>query len=73
MRQSNLICSVNKENSTANNAINDSPYKVNDAANAGEVNSSPSMELTLSWWGALSTKKYQPECVNDKSSTERRR
>ena len=48
MRQSNLICSVNKENSTANNAINDSPYKVNDAANAGEVNSSPSMELTLS-------------------------
>ena len=32
----------------------------------------PSMELTLSRWGGLSTKKFQPECVNEKSSAERR-
>ena len=31
---------------------------------------SPSMELTLSWRGGLSTKKFQPECVNEESSTE---
>ena len=30
-----------------------------------------SMELTLSRWGGLST-KFQPECVNVESSTERR-
>ena len=32
----------------------------------------PAMELTLSRWGGLSTKKFQPECVNKKCSTERR-
>ena len=31
-----------------------------------------SIEITLSWWGGLSTKKFQPECVNEESSTERR-
>ena len=31
----------------------------------------PSMELTLSRWGGLSTKKFQSECVNEESSTER--
>ena len=36
------------------------------------TSSTPSMELTLSWWGGLSTKKFQAECVNEKSSTERR-
>ena len=30
------------------------------------------MELTLSRWGRLSTKKFQSECVNEDSSTERR-
>ena len=30
------------------------------------------MELTLSRWGGLSTKKFQPERVNEESSTERR-
>ena len=30
------------------------------------------MELTLSQWEGLSTKKFQPECVNEESSTERR-
>ena len=33
---------------------------------------SPSMELTLLRWGGISTKKFQPECVNEESSTERR-
>ena len=33
---------------------------------------SPSMELTLSRWRGLSTKQFQPECVNEESSTERR-
>ena len=33
---------------------------------------SPSMELTFSQWRGLSTKKFQPECVNEDSSTERR-
>ena len=33
----------------------------------------PSMsELSLSRWLGLSTKKFQPECVNEESSTERR-
>ena len=32
----------------------------------------PSVELTLPWWGGLSTKKFQPECVNEKSSTDHR-
>ena len=26
----------------------------------------PSMEMTLSLWNGLSTKKFQPECVNEK-------
>ena len=30
------------------------------------------MELTLSRWGGLSTKQFQPECVYEESSTERR-
>ena len=30
------------------------------------------MELTLSRWGGLSTKKFQPEYVNEESSNERR-
>ena len=30
------------------------------------------MELTLLRWGGLSTKKFQPEFVNEESSTERR-
>ena len=34
--------------------------------------STPSMELTLSWWGGLSTKKFQPECINEENSTEHR-
>ena len=33
--------------------------------------STPSVELTLSRWGGLSTKRFQPECVNEESSTER--
>ena len=33
---------------------------------------SPSMELNLSRWGSLSTKKFQAECVNEESSNERR-
>ena len=33
----------------------------------------PSMELTLPRWGGLSTKKFQLECVNKESLTERRR
>ena len=36
------------------------------------VTISPSMELTLSRWGGLSTEKFQPDCVNEDSSTERR-
>ena len=35
------------------------------------VTISPSMELTLSRWGGLST-EFQPDCVNEDSSTERR-
>ena len=31
-----------------------------------------SMELTLSLWGGSSTKKFQPECIKEESSTERR-
>ena len=34
---------------------------------------SPSMKLPLSWWGGLSTKKFQRECVNEESSIERHR
>ena len=34
--------------------------------------STPSMELILPRWGGLSTKKFQPECVKEESSTERR-
>ena len=30
------------------------------------------MELTLSRWEGLSTKQFQPERINEKSSTERR-
>ena len=30
----------------------------------------PSMELTLLRWWGLSTKKFQPECVNEERSTE---
>ena len=33
---------------------------------------SPSIELTLSQWGGLSTKKFKPEYVNEDSSIERR-
>ena len=33
---------------------------------------SPSMKLTLSRWGSLSTKKFQPKCADEDSSTERR-
>ena len=32
---------------------------------------SPSMKLNLSRWGGLSTKQFEPECVNEESSTER--
>ena len=39
IRQSNLISNVNKGNSTANNAIDDSSNKVNDAVNNGDANS----------------------------------
>ena len=28
------------------------------------------MELTLSQWGGLATKKFQPECANEESPTE---
>ena len=31
-----------------------------------------SMKLILSQWGGLSTKKFQPKCVNEESLTERR-
>ena len=31
----------------------------------------PLMELTLSRWGDLATKKFQPECINEESSTDR--
>ena len=30
----------------------------------------PSMEMTLSLWSGLSTKKFQPECVNEKKVLE---
>ena len=30
------------------------------------------MEPTLSRWGGLAIKKFQLECVNEESSTERR-
>ena len=30
------------------------------------------MELALSRWGGLFIKQFQPECVNEESSTERR-
>ena len=29
----------------------------------------PSMKLILSQWGDLSTKKFQPDCVHEESST----
>ena len=32
----------------------------------------PSMKLTFSRWGGLCTQKFQPKCVNEESSTERR-
>ena len=35
-------------------------------------NQPPSMKLTLSRRGGLSIKKFQPKCVNEESSTERR-
>ena len=34
--------------------------------------STPSMEVILPRRGGLSTKKFQPECVKEESSTERR-
>ena len=34
--------------------------------------SNPSMELTLLRWGGLPTKKFQPKCLNEESSIERR-
>ena len=36
------------------------------------ADTTPSTEFTLSRCGGLSTKKFQPECVNEESSTERR-
>ena len=39
-------------------------------AAAWQHSSSTSMELTLSRWGGLPTKQFQPERVNEKSSTE---
>ena len=32
----------------------------------------PWASTTLPWWGGSSTNKFQPECVKEKSSTERR-
>ena len=32
--------------------------------------SAPSMKLTFSWWGGLSTKKFQQNCINEESSPE---
>ena len=36
------------------------------------VNIAPSIETHLAMMRGLPTKKFQPECVNQKSSTERR-
>ena len=50
------------------NNCNDSAYTVA----IYYTNITPSMLFTLSRWGGLSTRKFQPECVNEESSTERR-
>ena len=43
-------------------------FKVNNK----DTPSTLSMELALSRWGGLFIKQFQPECVNEESSTERR-
>ena len=36
------------------------------------IGTTPSMKHVLSRWGGLSNKKFQPQCVNEETSTERR-